>query len=142
MFARLGQVLCVVALVASAPAYAAEVWDCNYTTVPDALHKNPASGNVKFQIDGKTLTFQFSTPIDAQLRDALAGMLEYQVLEDNDAGLVAVNAVSRIAGQGPLVGASVVTINKSNGELHIGSVMQGGVHDLQHGLCKLNPAAP
>ena len=66
------------------------------------------------------------------------GMVRYQVLDDNDVGIVAANSRSMVFGSlGPLIGAAIIVINKSNGELHIGSVVQDGAHDLQVGHCGL-----
>lgn len=147
MFAGLAQVLCVVALVASAPAYAAEEWDCTYTTIPGAFDKNSTSSNVKFQVEGKTLDEKF--PSFPKEMDRIVnlfeqmGVLQYQVLADNDIALVASNVQTRMSGpNGPVIGARIITINKSNGELRIGSVMQDGAHDLERGHCELNPATP
>lgn len=37
-----------------------------------------------------------------------------------------------------LIGAAIITINKLDGELHVGSVMQDGVNDLQRRHCTPN----
>jgi hypothetical protein len=126
----------------SSPAYAAEVWECSITTVPDTLHKSATSGSVKFLIDGKTLNMQIQSPIlrsDDPTLDILTkqGAFRYQVLDDNDVGIVAANSRSLLGTLGPLIGASIIVISKSNGDLHIGSVVQDGAHDLQVGHCAL-----
>jgi hypothetical protein len=109
----------------------------------DALHNSATSGSVKFQIDGQTLNMQIQSRMPSSADPTLdiltqQGAFRYQVLEDNDLGIVAANPRSMTLGSlGPLVGAAIIVINKSNGELHIGSVVQDGAHDLEVGHCGL-----
>src|SRR5450755_4455064 len=103
MFARLGQVLCGIALVSSDPAYAAEVWDCTYTSAPV-----PLSGRIEIQIDGKALDMQ-NTPDNAAPDER--DRRRYEVLENNDAATVAVKSMVMMVPPrlGPsLIGAAII----------------------------------
>ena len=139
IFARLGQVLCGVALVSSAPAYAAEVWDCTYTSMP---YGHSISGRIEIQIDGKALYWKVS--VGDVLEHVGAGSSRYEVLENNDVAIVAAKSVVvNFPSPLGLIGAGIVTINKANGELHYGSVFAPPVDDQRMtGVCKLNPATP
>ena len=133
MSARLGKVLCVVALVASAPVSAAELWDCTYKSMPVGV-----SGRIEIQIDGKAMVWGSSVgDIKPVLRN-----VRYQVLENNDVGLVAATSTALFPSKslGPMVGGAMITLNKSNGELRFVDTA-----DTDHrivGACKVNSAAP
>ncbi|HEX5281221.1 MAG TPA: hypothetical protein VFW28_14170 [Micropepsaceae bacterium] len=68
----------------------------------------------------------------------------YQVLENNDVAIVAARPTVFNFPSRPVIGAAIVTINKANGELNIGSVDAGrdGQGEGMTGVCKLNSAAP
>ena len=133
MSARLGKVLCVVALVASVPASAAELWDCTYKSEPVGV-----SGRMEIQIDGKAMVWGSSVgDVKPVLRN-----VRYQVLENSDVALVAATSTVLFLSKslGPKVGGAMITLNKSNGELRFVDTT-----DTDHrivGACKLNPATP
>jgi hypothetical protein len=140
----LAAIAAVVTMNASAPAHAAEVLDCTLTT-PDGL----LVGSAKYQIDGAALIDMQPPDIILSLKGVKQDLFRYQILKDDDAGIVAANPRS-IVGHSPkdgspvtvMIGAVIIVINRSNGKLQIGSVMQDGAHEIQDGYCKLNSATP
>jgi len=153
MPARLGAVLCCVALTfVNAPAAAADSWSCTYknlTIGPDV------PGEAKIRIDGEWLDWIVDVPVVGPMGEPVpvpghSGEYQHkpmtfrnQLLENNDAGIVAVTSQSHlVSGIGPLVGATVISIGKSNGDFRMGSVMAGDVQELMSGYCTPNPDTP
>jgi hypothetical protein len=136
MLAGVVRTLCFVTMCASTPVFAADVWDCTYTSVPGA---GDAAGNLKIRINGNTLQVELPSicnppGIDCSL---LKLMSQFQVLESNEVGIVAGSSqIHKFDNDEVLLAGAVLTINRSTVDLHIGSVTLNGAHDLQRGSCK------
>lgn len=139
MVANMGRVFCCFLLAMSTHAAAASKWDCSYVlvSVSGVPEMVTPRGHVRFQIDGdefKRVPDPWIGP--KPLVPIPADTFRYKLLENNDVGIVAARSQSRANPDvGPLIGATVVTINKTSGELREGSVMANGEHDLLTGHC-------
>ncbi len=119
---------------ATAPALAAETWDCTFIIVNGSA--KGLYGSAKIQIDGDTLNWQVPPPTKPTA-EAKGTTFQYRLLQDNRIGIVAISSEARVDDNvGPLVGATVITLNKLTGALRTGSVMVNGEHDILSGNCK------
>jgi hypothetical protein len=124
------------------PAFAADSWDCTFARVSGSA--KGSAGIAKIHIDGNTLNWLLPPPYATDTRNKWT-TFPYRLLENNDVGIVAVTTEARVYegmgslynGIGPVVGATIIILNKSNGDFHTGSVMANGAHDLLSGRCKL-----
>ena len=134
MLTRLSQLLCLAALAASFPAVAAESWECSFTIMYGSA--KGGKGAARMEVDGNTLNWMVQTSRTTW------STFQNRLLENNDVGIVAASSQAD-TGQsfgpsytgGRLIGASIITLDKSTGALRTGSVMSNGEHDLLTGHC-------
>jgi hypothetical protein len=102
-------------------AHAEEIWTCNYS---GPLSTEPTL--IRFQVSGTTL-------IEAQFQD------RYRILENNEYGLVATLADSKVEKDHVTVDAFTVVINKGTGEFWLATAIAGAYNTLNHsvgGICR------
>jgi len=110
-------------LAAPAIAQAEDAWSCNYS---GPLSTGPTL--IRFQVSGTTL-------IEAEFKD------RYSILENNEYGLVATHAVSRVEKdhKQPTIGAFTVVISKGTGEFWLATAIAGEsntVNQSVSGMCR------
>lgn len=132
----LGVALLVVLSVVAMPAVGAESWKCTFTDdfLPSGVHNI-----AKVDISGDKLLWRVQFPTQPLTPNAGTKWEAFpsQVLENNDVGIVAVSSQAKLdRSAGPLLGAEVIVIKKSNGDLRVGSIAANGVHDLMRGSCR------
>src|ERR1700733_5814504 len=125
--------LAVIALslgLVSASASAHEVWDCTFPPVagPPGPH-----GHVSIQIDGANLDL-LNDPYDVPQPKPLPaihidpGANHYDIIENNDVGIVAVAAQARLnIAVGPVVNSSTIAISRADGAIRGGVVGTNGL---------------
>jgi hypothetical protein len=119
-------------LIVATPSFASEVWNCDFASTSGS--DKGLSGIAKIQIDKDTLDWQLPVPVKSGMEWTTS---PHRLLENNDLGTVAASSQSYSDSDvGPVIGARVIVLNKSNGDLRIGSVMIIGEHDFLTGHCK------
>jgi len=138
MIARLGQAFCCIMLVWTAPALSAEAWNCKFKIMSDDAKNFYGVGKV--QIAGDTLNWQPDPGRGATF--------PHTILQNNDVGIVAALSQAHMwkpmgqSGIVPLIGATVIVLDKSSGDLRIGSVMANSVNNLIEGHCQRTQDVP
>lgn len=118
---------------ASTPAVAAGTWDCTFTSPNSA---NGTTGHATVGVAGDVLTEKTDPWKMSDERLTFPGMtVRFHVLEDNDVGLVAAYPQAAITNAGSFIGATILTISKSDGNFRTGSVMTTGASDFNIGHC-------
>ena len=127
--------LWIAALVGAAttPAAAVEAWNCNFKVV-SGTEKN-YDGVAKIRIVGDTL--------DWQAEPAVARPIPYPTLQNNDVGTVAVFSQAHMwtplgkpdHDTESLIGATIIVLDKSTGEIREGAIMASGVYEHLNGQC-------
>jgi hypothetical protein len=109
----------------------AETWDCTYTIMSRA--DKGISDKSRIEISGKILNWLSPPPPGNQGWTKVP----YEVIDNNDSGIVSIMHGSRIDPQaGPIIGASIIALNKATGDLRVGSVTVDGVDDRLGGRCQ------
>lgn len=135
-------ILLIAYLSLSKAVYAEEHWKCENISTSGSAKDLP--GMYIFKVEKNTLHWYLSPPLKLDEKNENT-FVEYMIIENNDVGLVAVSSLARLspvlgagrANDNPLIGARVITLNRSSGELRMGSVMLTGEYDFLHGYCKL-----
>jgi len=123
-------------IVSSVPVLASETWSCNFASISGPAKGIKVSGRIL--IDQDTLDWQVLFPKRPvpPYDGAEWTSFKKKLLENNAVGAVAETSQAHANGKlGPLIGASIMTLNKSTGDLRMGSVMSTGVYDLLIGHC-------
>lgn len=146
-------------LIASAPAVAAETWDCTVTDTGAASpHVTVYPHNVQIQIDGDDLGWTGRGPLGSE------PTRHYHIAVNDDVGVVAVFAQAttsvpsvkvtgvppRLAAAlqtqmtsaipAPLINSYTIALNKQDGSLRTGLVGTTDVREDQTGKCQLETA--
>ena len=126
------------------PASAAGAWYCSTTSQSASL--KGLSDRVRFEVVGDILVSQSMAPKSPSIpgTGTWVSTSQLKILENNDVGIVAYYSQSRIyksngplyRGIGPVVGAVVTVISKSDGRFRAGSIMADGPHDMAEGHCE------
>lgn len=125
--------------VLAVPCSAAETWECTITSL---IPQNKGHvGSIRIQIDGDKLEWEVladKTLLAPNAPPTWIPFFEYQVLADNDVGVVAAKPqASEEHVTGIHLGAWVLIILKPSGDLSVGSVeFTGKVSDDVVGKCK------
>jgi hypothetical protein len=136
MARKAGRIFFFVALCVSTPALAAGTWDCTFSSPNIA---NGTTGHATVEVDGDVLTEKTDAWKMSDERLQFPAMtVRFHVLENNEVGLVAAYPQAvRSVEAGPLIGATVLTLSKSDGDFRTGSVMTKGASDFNIGHCTL-----
>ena len=136
MARKVGRIFLLAALCVSTRAVAAETWDCTFTSHNIA---RGATGHATVEVDGDVLTEKTDAWKMSDARMQFPAMtVRFHVLENNDVGLVAAYPqAARSVEAGPFIGATVLTLSKSDGNFRTGSVMTTGTSDFNIGHCAL-----
>jgi hypothetical protein len=122
-----------------AQASFADGWDC--TTRSMSGPGKGLSGSARMEVNDQTLKWSVLAP-DPSNPNAWTEFDEH-ILENNENGIVAgtwdartfSNSEPPYDGLGPIIGARIITLDKSNGLLRMGSVLTNGVHEILTGHC-------
>ena len=109
----------------------AETWDCTFkiSSGSDA----GISGKSRIEVSGGVLDWLLPPPPGGKDWSKVS----YKVVENNNAGIVSISSRSQIDPQaGPVVGASIVALSKTGGNLRLGSITVQGVDDGLGGRCR------
>lgn len=95
-------------------------------------------GESKIEISGDTLKWFVQSPVPFLPKPQISyDEFPYKILERNKVGVVAVRSDSHVVPSvGPVVGAQVLSIRKSDGALYVGGVGVTGVSEHLKGHCK------
>jgi hypothetical protein len=129
------QVLFCGILLFSTAAFADESFNCTFTRsagVPSG------TGTAAVEIAGADLTWRIAAASSARYRVFPSNaVFHYHVIQNTDVGLVAVSSGAEADKRlGPIVGANVIVLAKSNMALRMGSVNETGAHDVLMGSCQ------
>jgi hypothetical protein len=134
----MGGVLSMVLLGAAGPSLSTgtETLRCEYKLLSGS--SKGREGESKIEISGNTLKWfvQSPAPFSKNAKDSYFEF-PYKILERNKVGVVAVKSDSLIAPNvGPVIGAQILSIRKSDGALYVGGVGVTGVSEHWKGHCK------
>jgi hypothetical protein len=129
--------LLLATFIVSSPVLGDETWNCTFKIMEGDA--KGFDGIAKIQVVGDTLNWQPDPGRGATF--------PYPVLQNNEVGIVAVVSQARMwkpMGQQdnhmvPLIGANAITLDKSSGDLRMGSIASNGVHNLNEGHCQRIP---
>jgi hypothetical protein len=130
--------VCLVLLGAAAPpgSTATETYRCEWKSLSGS--DKGRDGESKIEISGNTLKWFVQSPVPFLPKPKISYMeFPYKILERNKVGVVAVTSDSYVVPDlGPVVGAQVLSIRKSDGALYVGGVGVTGVSEHWKGHCK------
>lgn len=123
----------------TAPAYAAEKWECLFTDLSPTTSRG-LEGLGKIEIEGEMLNWMVQVPKNpSRPQDGPTwGTFPYKLLQNNSLGAISVDSAARMLDDGqPLVTAVVTVLVKTNGDFRQGVVTPEGARDVMAGRCKL-----
>ncbi|MGD0191660.1 MAG: hypothetical protein ABSD74_13045 [Rhizomicrobium sp.] len=113
----------------NASAFGSEAWNCNF--VRAAGRAKGSQGAAKIEIANDVLKWE------PQISPTNWVPIPYKIAEDNEVGIVAVSSQAQTDKElGPLIGATVLAVNKLDGSLNMGSVMLTGEYAVLSGRCQ------
>lgn len=135
MARNVGRIFFIAALSVSTPAVATENWDCTLTN-PNVA--NSTTGHATVEVDGDTLTEKTDAWKLSDSGIRFPGMsVRFRVLENNDVGLVAAYPQAARTNAGAFIGATILTLSKSDGIFRVGSVMTTDTSNFNIGHCTM-----
>lgn len=131
----------------SLPAFAVESWDCKF--VSQYGSDKGLGGISRIRIENNVMDWLLP-PWGKPYPGMKWTKTEDRLLENNKIGMVSVSSYARVyrpvgamyRGLGPIIGATVTTLDKKSGNLRVGSVMRTGEYDLLTGHCARSGEKP
>lgn len=134
----IGGAVCLLLLGAAAPPgpTATEAYRCEFRLLFGSDKERDREA--KIEISGNTLKWFVESPVPFLPKPKISYTeFPYKILERNKVGVVAVRSDSHVVPNvGPVVGAQVLSIRKSDGALYVGGVGAAGVTEHWKGHCK------
>ena len=134
----MGGAVCLVLLGAAAPSgsSATETYRCEWKILSGS--SKGRDGESKIEISGNVLKWFVRAAAPFLPKPQISYTeFSYKILERNKVGVVAVTSDSYVVPDlGPVVGAQVLSIRKSDGALYVGGVGVNGVSEHWKGHCK------
>jgi len=142
MHIRLGGILSAIVLIANTSANAGDLWECSFSRVSGSAKGLMGSARIRISSDVLEWQVLFSKSPVPPFEGTQWTTFKHHLLENSAVGIVAVTSEARMdKDNGALIGATIITVNKVNGGLRMGSVMDNGNHELLTGHCDLKKDA-
>jgi len=112
-------------------AAVAETWDCSFKILSHS--DKGMAGKSRIEISNGVLEWLLPTPFGGREW----AKFPYKIVDDNDTGTVSISGGAHVDSKvGPIVGASIIALNKKSGNVRMGSVTVEGTDDRLSGQCR------